>query len=276
MMRAIPGRQEVVVIVKACFDASFDHPKGITSIGGYMGIEDDWRPVEEKWAENLNFWGLVDFHLHELPHQIGRVNADLCALNFSIILRDSNLLGISAGINDIDWEKERESDKNLPNEYVFCLEIIIDIIAQQARMEFPGLPVHVFADRDASEDVIHSTFKRCAPESWSYTISHRRSAKAIQCADLIAGEQRLEWWRQEFGDDQFVECRRVLENASAQRTSGAFWSRKTVQQIEEIRQRNRASVLSSSASRPSGLSSVTSPSHMAIAPVIAGNRDVAE
>ena len=59
-------------------------PRGGASIGGYVGTEDQWARVEKEWNENLDLWGLEEFHLAPLlagHTSVGRANAELCALS---------------------------------------------------------------------------------------------------------------------------------------------------------------------------------------------------
>ena len=92
-------------MLRAYFDASFSEPPGVTSIAGYIGSEQQWANVEDVWAENLDLWGLENFHLAELPRWIGHENADLCALSFLRAIEPLNLRSIDAALVDVDWDQ---------------------------------------------------------------------------------------------------------------------------------------------------------------------------
>jgi hypothetical protein len=56
-----PGQQEVMCLVTAYFDASYNHPKGKTvndprvhMVAAYLARQDDWRKLRKEWRRVLD------------------------------------------------------------------------------------------------------------------------------------------------------------------------------------------------------------------------------
>jgi hypothetical protein len=89
-------------LLTAYFDKSRDQPSlCITSVAGYVASFDEWRAVEERWAEGVEYWSKLEgfrklggFHMAQLERSIGKQNAELCVKYFSNLIRSSKLQAI--------------------------------------------------------------------------------------------------------------------------------------------------------------------------------------
>lgn len=123
-----------------------DKRAGITSIGGYVGTQEAWEEVAVKWEENLRYWRLDEFHLHDLVEKMGHEKGALCALNFGHIVRDSKLQAVGAALNDVDWSATKAPGD--PEHYYACLGMLLDLLGQHVGLEHPGHDVAIVVDRD--------------------------------------------------------------------------------------------------------------------------------
>lgn len=115
-------------------DASFTQPAGVTSIGGYLGTEDEWASVKKQWLEYLDLWKLQDFHLTELlagKTHLGFQDGRLCVLSFARIIEKSSLHSITAGFRDEDWSEQRRTADaaTYPSAYHVCLNMFMEILS---------------------------------------------------------------------------------------------------------------------------------------------------
>lgn len=100
-----PGnRPETVAILRAYFDAS--HDPEVFVVAGYVGDAKEWARVEKAWSANLAKWRLDSFHLASIRHAKG-TEADACVLSFGEIIKQSELYGISAGIERSWWRARK-------------------------------------------------------------------------------------------------------------------------------------------------------------------------
>jgi hypothetical protein len=141
--------------MRAYFDASFSAgTSGVTSIGGYVGRAEEWAEVEREWKEGLSLWGLDEFHLAPLLSgntAIGRVDAELCALYFAKIIGRSKLHGIGAALRQEDWAKTETDRDRFPTIYHRCLDMLLGVLSEHMRLEFPKDAVAIVMDVDALE-----------------------------------------------------------------------------------------------------------------------------
>ena len=147
-----PGLR-VMALLRAHFDASFTEPNGVAAIGGYLGSEEQWKAVEEKWIDNLRIWGLDHFHLTELLSgrtHLGFGKGELCALSFARILERSGLHSLYASFQERDWpaEERKVMARMYPEPYHVCLGLLLTDLTKHMRREFPNDLVAIVVDSD--------------------------------------------------------------------------------------------------------------------------------
>jgi hypothetical protein len=246
------SKHRVMALLKAYFDASFTEPSGITAIGGYVGSEQEWKRVEERWLENLDLWGLEEFHLAPLlagATHLGRANGELCALSFARIIHKSDLHGIGASLRDEDWESAPKNDAfiaRMPNKYHSCLDMVLAILDQHMSLELPGELVAIIADSDTTDEAASKALferRKALTEGRfvSFTFSSKARFPVLQCADLYAGEERKAWLKAKAW--AHPEMGQLYNLAQGRRASGTHWSaevqRKIGELIEERKRRPR-------------------------------------
>ena len=195
-----PGSKwRVMALLRAYCDASFtdaNRSPGWTAVAGYVGTDAAWAGVEKQWAEYKDLWKLSEFSVSNIlagKTSVGRENAELCVRSFGKIIGNSSLEGVSAAINDADWECTYKSDR-FPTKYHSCLSLLFHVIDEFVRLEFRGDDVAVVLDTDgAPGDALDALCKEWRRESKviaSITFGRRACYPLLECADLCAGTER--------------------------------------------------------------------------------------
>ena len=125
-------------MLRSYFDASFTAVPGITAVAGYIGTEAQWARVEAEWAENLRIWGLGDFHLADLPHQIGHEMTELCVKSFANIIEPSGLRHLDATLVDANWDRLERTDEHrarFPTRYHSCLHMLLNVLEDMMQLD---------------------------------------------------------------------------------------------------------------------------------------------
>jgi hypothetical protein len=208
----------------------------MTAVAGYVGPLEAWKPVELQWKENLSLWRLGEFRLADIPQQLGHERGALCVGTFARILKISELHAVGAALNDLDWRDSEDAAHG--DTYITCFGMLIHLLREHLRLEFPDDHAVIVVDRDmADEDKIKAIYAWHASNTdqlRGITIGDRRTFRAIECADLAAGYLRKEWMEEEFGSQLFRDY------FAAPRGRLVVWSKKQWEKAQEaIRQRNR-------------------------------------
>jgi hypothetical protein len=241
-------RQFIMALLRAYLDASFTQPKGVTSIGGFIGSEPTWSQIDRDWSEALSLWSLDDFHLTDLlagNTHLGRKRGELCALYFANIVGNSGLHNISSSFRDEDWTSpRRELDAaRYPEPYHLCLSLLLDILSTHMKLEFPGDTVHIIADSDtgkaqAALTIVEDHRGASGSPIVSFEFGDRRKFPRLQCADLFAGEERKAWlgsnsWRH-------PDVKGLYAIALSGKGRSSYWSAETERRINELREQMKA------------------------------------
>jgi hypothetical protein len=231
-----------MALLRAYCDASFTDPNkvpgpGWTAIAGYIGTEEVWQDVERQWAEKKELWGLEEFSFAKIRagrSPVGLTHADQCIESFGSIIGDSTLEGVSAAINDADWEATYKSDR-FPHKYHGCVSMLFHIIDEHVRLDFKGDLVAIVLDTDrAPDEALHALIKEWQHESnviASVTFGRRRQYPLLECADLCAGRERLTQLAGGWGPGLREGFKFAVSHAKKHR--GAFWSLESQRQLEE-------------------------------------------
>jgi hypothetical protein len=237
-----------MALLKAFFDASKTEPEGVTSIGGYVGTEQQWTNTEATWLEYLHLWGLDEFHMAPLLSgntHLGRENGELCALSFARIIQKSRLHGIGAALNDIDWSRYASRDavyaRRYPQAYHACFDNLLSVLADHMRLEFPADAVAVVMDSDAPPQAAYAIFDEWKTRSRGQLVtvafSNREVFRVLECADLRAGEDRKAWLNAQSWTRP--ETSQIYDIAQGERSRGSYWSAETEREIVAILDRLR-------------------------------------
>ncbi|WP_119390056.1 hypothetical protein [Taklimakanibacter lacteus] len=184
----------ILALLRAYLDAS--NGGGIYAVGGFIGRESDWSAVEPIWKEALATFRLGDdFHLAEIVPNLGHEKGSLCILHFSKIMGRSNLHGIGASCEIAHWQTR---DTGYENPYHFCFSMALNILREEAGLEYDGEPVALVIDDDVQpHDLTEAIFAAYQKESGdqfaSLTFGSRKRFQPIQCSDLAVGALRKEW-----------------------------------------------------------------------------------
>jgi hypothetical protein len=234
------AKHRVMTLLRAYCDASFTDANrlpGWTAIAGYVGTEETWTEVEGHWAEKKKFWGLDEFSVAKIlagRTAVGFADAERCVRSFGSIIRESDLEGVSAAINDQHWASQPRSER-FPNKYHTCLSMLFHILDEHMRLQFQGDMVAIFLDTDHAPDAaLESLCKEWRTESKviaTVTFGRRSQFPVLECADLCAGTERKAqlaggWPKTVRGDEWY-------STSFAKRHRGTFWSAETEKQIEE-------------------------------------------
>ena len=225
------SRLRLMALLQAYFDASFTDGPGTTSIGGYVGTEEQWIKVEKAWQENLNLWGIEYFHLAELLSgntSLGREKGELCALSFARIIYEFSLHHLVSSFRDADWadDLKQSSKEYFPESYHICLDMVLKSLSVHMQETFPNDFVAIVMDRDtghiAAAEKIFWITKQANSQLFSLTYADRRRFPLLQCPDLLAGEERKAWlsaqgWTRD-------ETRLIYEMARPNIGRGSHWS----------------------------------------------------
>jgi hypothetical protein len=220
-----------MAVLRAYFDASWAGGSPVTAIGGYIGSDETWEAVESEWNEGLKEWGLEDFHLAELPRQIGHEKAGLCAAYFARIISRSKLWGIATGVLDSDFDVfyGRNSKAAPISKYHLAFEMAVELVCEYVISFSAGNKVALFFDddfkpRDAANAIFEFYQKARKSNNALHTLSigTRRDWLGLQCADLCAGV-----WRENTFTEQFPQALPDIVrdiSALAKQTMSAYWT----------------------------------------------------
>lgn len=193
------SEHRVMALLRAYCDASFTDANrlpGWTAIAGYVGTEKTWTEVEARWAAKKKAWGLEEFSVARIlagRTAVGFEDAERCVRDFGRIIRESDLEGVSAAINDQHWASSPRSGR-FPNKYHTCLSMLFHILDEHMRLKFPGDVVAIFLDTDHAPDAaLEALCKEWRTESKviaTITFGRRSQFPVLECADLCAGTER--------------------------------------------------------------------------------------
>ena len=170
---------------------------------------------------------------------VGFERAALCARSFAKIINKSELHGISAALDDRDWA-ELPEDQRGSHPYYDCIEMLFDLLREHARCEYKGEPVAVIVDNDIKPpEAVHAIFDVYKQSSGgqlsSLTVTHRANCRALECADLAAGQWRKGWLDRTFPQiPGFVDAG-VIGN----RMRATFRSKETAARLAEFKAKVR-------------------------------------
>ena len=155
-------------MLKAFFDASRTQVQtGIYLIGGYVAGEALWTDFEAKWSDNLAEWGIPDFHLTECLARRGAFNrfdnhrAQLCALNFSTIIKNARPDAVWSGVVDAEWASLDASPgfcARYPTPYQFIFHDVIWQLSRWGRNHARGEMIAPIFDMDADPRTVQPIF----------------------------------------------------------------------------------------------------------------------
>ena len=232
--------RRIMALLQAYCDASFtdaNRSPGWTAIAGYVGTEEAWSDVEKLWLENKKLWSLEEFSIAKIMAgrtAVASSDAEMCVESFGKIINDSTLEGVSAAINDADWEATYKSDR-FPHKYHGCVSMLFHVIDQHVRLEFKGDAVAVILDTDHAPDdaldAIHRDWRRESDVIASITFARRRQYPVLECADLCAGRERLT--QLAGGWERGLRENFKFAVSHAKRHRGAFWSLESQKRLEE-------------------------------------------
>lgn len=231
-----------MALLRAYFDAShIEDGKGyVTTIAGYLGSEETWKTVETAWNDNLKMWSLDRFHLTEiLAGRCGVSDADLCVLTFARIIYKSNLCAIHSSVREDDWyaaEESPEYAERFPTHYHYCASGLFHILLEHMKLEHPADQVAVIFDHDidpeAALDAIVKEYRSTKDQFAALAMGRRRDHPLIDCADLCAGQERIDFLAREFPQHRKY-CGRL--QAMNRHGRGVYWSFQTDKIVEEAR-----------------------------------------
>jgi hypothetical protein len=236
----------VMVMLRAHFDASFTEeiPEGVTAIGGFIGSEDEWTKVEAAWVKNLAYWKQPDFHLAEMPERMGRTKAEDCSRTFAKIAGDHDITPLWGAVLDHAWNAVRKPPAFLalyPTAYHLCVaEVLYQVSGWLLRKRINELAALVFDDDvkpRSAVDAIFETYKSNSGYEHFYgsiTFASRRLCRALQAADLIAGQMRLEFLDEYYpraDDDSWPFGRRWVTEIATPKGSrgGCYHTKETIE-----------------------------------------------
>jgi len=183
-----------MALLRAYLDAS--KGDGIFAVGGFVGREADWIVAEAAWNEGLATFRLGDdFHLTDIIPNMGHEMGVLCILHFSKIMGRSKLHGVGASCDIGHWQQR---NTGYDNPYHFCFSMALNILREEARLEFDDEPIALVLDddvkpRDITEGIFAAHQRESSDLFTSLTFGNRRRYRPIQCADLAVGALRKEW-----------------------------------------------------------------------------------
>lgn len=188
----------VMITVRGAFDASMDSGSGITAIAGYVGLVSDWEAVEEQWNAQLRERGIENFHSSAVFREFEAGAVDVIR-DFARIAGESRLRFVSAHMLDTDWSAQER-----PDEYArlykerqhACLDLLLEVIAEDLNLEFKGIPASIVFCSDYGKSAwamrVYDAWLTRTKYSGFGMISFTPGEKEwdivpLQCADMLAG-----------------------------------------------------------------------------------------
>jgi hypothetical protein len=252
--RSIGG---IIVMIRAAFDASMDHPCGITAVAGYIGSSDDWFEVEYKWNTRLAMLDMQRYRHTDVFRRYHYDEAIKVSLGFADILRKSKLRSIAASMLDTDWnllEKDSEYLELYPQRQHACLDRLLGVLAEDVNLEYKDSPVALVFDNDYGNiemaSRVYEAWRKRTGHPGFFGISFIKSEQdwdvvPLQCGDLLAGAIRRDPYSREkleklfsdkspFSKDMSVSTIRTWAMANGRSTQ---WSVAIAHEIEALKKR---------------------------------------
>lgn len=238
----------VMALLSGVFDASFTdngRPIRVSAIGGFIGLDNDWRKVEEAWAPNRERWGLEEFRLAQIlagRTVVPQSQAEKCIGSFRTIIARSGLVEISASMRVDDWEvafKDPEYLAKYPRSYHACLHMLFNLLDQHMKLEHASDSIAIIMDTDETGDLdalgaICDEWRQNASQFVSIAFTRRAQFRLIETADLCAGAHRMFWRAGGFDDTFMARPLNRLHRSGAIRARSAHWSLEQQRRIENI------------------------------------------
>ena len=159
---------------------------------------------------------------------VARSDAETCVKSFGRIINQSSLQGISAALNDADWEATHKSER-FPDKYHACVSMLFNVLDEHVGLEFPGDIVEVILDTDrAPDDALNALLKEWGTESpiiASIAFGRRSQFPVLECADLCAGTERTSQIAGGWFGGNLKNSWNQISHAKSHRSS--FWSLET-------------------------------------------------
>lgn len=244
------GRR-IMMVLRAAFDASMEHPCGVTTVAGYIADEAQWEAVERRWNGQLLLAELDKFHLSDIRKRF--VDWLRVVKPFAEIARDLQLRSITASLKDTDWSAltlDPEYQELWPRREHACLDLLFGALADDVRLEFNNEPVAVVFDNDYGKT--EAMFK--VYDGWRERTGHPGfnifvkggvpwDSVPLQCADMVAGLLRLNPFSRAILDDDVRGLNdddplAEVANTALSLGSGVVWSAPIAKRVEAIRARH--------------------------------------
>lgn len=228
------------MVLRAYCDLS--RSERVSVLAGYVGNDDQWGWLEAEWKKNLGYWELADFHLAELPGQMGHERADDCIRSFAYIVGKSGVEGISAGVENSFYDAQHWGSE-FPSPYHVCADMLFNSLHTHVPLNLGGGPVTIVFDRDTNEEAaVHALLARYEGDEIfaGLAFSDRRRTCALQTADLAAGVVRKGWVEDNFFD-LLPKANRLISNVLGKRHFGVALSFETKRVVDEARAKVAAS-----------------------------------
>ncbi|WP_304218798.1 hypothetical protein [Phenylobacterium aquaticum] len=187
------------MVLRAYFDASYKVGDPAYVVAGYLGETEEWKRVEALWKETATTWGLPNgFHLTNLQYDTGG-RGDECVTEFAEIIAQSELFGLSAGV-EVAYLESEMSGAGRNAQWQVAADMLLKLTKEQVRLEHGDAKVIVVFDADAPDGVAAEVFEAFRDqEPFSHlSISRRSESPLLEIADLAAGLGRREWYGPEF------------------------------------------------------------------------------
>lgn len=188
-----------MVMVRAAFDASMDEPCGITAVAGYIGLPEEWRQLEENWLGLLALHRMSRFRLTEVFYRLGFEAGAERTGEFAKLIGKTNLRYVTAHMLDTDWallDKDSEYRRIYPQRQHACLDMLLDVLAQEFDLQFKGIPSAAVFDNDYGNTEmtarVYEAWRARTGHPGFHSVSFIKGeaewdAVPLQCADLLAG-----------------------------------------------------------------------------------------
>jgi hypothetical protein len=243
-----PSGRRVMVFIRAAFDSSKDHERGVTVVAGHIGDADTWATIDAPWNARLALEELESFHLSEVKQRFTKGAWLDIVRPFAAIIAKSALRGVSASLKDSDWAELNHDSaylKECPHREHACLDMLWDVLHQERELQFGGEPVTIVFDKDwGNRDAVvrlHEAWsERTGRPGFNIFLKGDLSWDCVplQAADMAAGLLRLNpfsraWLNDESLAGHFDELSRVAANASGGSHRGTMWSKALAKRAEE-------------------------------------------
>lgn len=193
-------------MLKAFFDESGTHNgAAVTAIAGFVGSEESWALLEERWTTTLRNLGISTFHMTDAKAQRGefsrierRVIYEL-QLSLARTIKASSLSAVTAGIDSSAWPDctTPEFRAKYPKPYDACFKAVLESLRDwathpwfgknvQERMEITFAIQHEYTDRSLS--AFDAWTRYGGIEVGPIAFDSPRKRPALQAADFLVNE----------------------------------------------------------------------------------------